>query len=213
MDPARPERRIRLRPADGDPIAWSSEKLLIRRRSPDRPAGLSRVDLYVLEADGTETRLTDADAYLTEGFWPPRPSVPLLYATTKGHRYERFEIGSVEAPAWPAGVYQVTVRLFARGGKDVMEETLFVWLGSRGQLTMDPGGARRRTASRCPSRPARGRERRSSGTCRVTGASAPGEICASALPRQRRPSRRASGGSMLCDWTRGCPGIDPLLRR
>jgi hypothetical protein len=37
VDPARPERRIRLGRADGDPIAWSSDgtKLLIRRRSPD----------------------------------------------------------------------------------------------------------------------------------------------------------------------------------
>src|SRR5215212_1695539 len=53
LEPARPERRIRLSPAEGDPIAWSSDgpKLLIERE----------MGLYVLEADGTETRLTEAD--------------------------------------------------------------------------------------------------------------------------------------------------------
>src|SRR5215211_6807376 len=39
VDPARPERRIRLGRADGDPIAWSSDgtKLLIRQGAPGRP--------------------------------------------------------------------------------------------------------------------------------------------------------------------------------
>jgi hypothetical protein len=80
-----------------------------------------------------------AEAYLTEDFywWRPRPRIPLLYATTEGHPYERFEIGSVEGPRWPAGVYTVTVRLFARGGEDVVEQEFAVWPGSRGQLTMD----------------------------------------------------------------------------
>jgi Tol biopolymer transport system component len=54
VDPARPERRIRLGRRDGDPIAWSSDgsKLLIWRE----------MGLYVLGADGTETHLTEADA-------------------------------------------------------------------------------------------------------------------------------------------------------
>jgi dipeptidyl aminopeptidase/acylaminoacyl peptidase len=55
VDPAHPNRRVRLSRAGRDPIAWSSDgtKLLIRRTSPDRG-----VDLYILEADATETRLT-----------------------------------------------------------------------------------------------------------------------------------------------------------
>jgi hypothetical protein len=81
-----------------------------------------------------------AEAYMTEGYYSPRPRVPLLYATTEGHRYERFEIGSVEGPRWPAGVYAVTVRLFARGGQDVVKQDFAVWLGSRGQLTMATDG-------------------------------------------------------------------------
>jgi Tol biopolymer transport system component len=56
LDPARPNRPIWLTGAARDPIAWSSDgtKLLIRRTSPRRLAGL-----YVLEADATERRLTD----------------------------------------------------------------------------------------------------------------------------------------------------------
>jgi hypothetical protein len=79
-----------------------------------------------------------AEAYLTEGYAEPSPTVPLLYATINGDRYERFEIADVqEWPDWPSGSYGLTVRLFARGGKDVVEQQFQVWPGSRGQLTMD----------------------------------------------------------------------------
>jgi hypothetical protein len=79
-----------------------------------------------------------AEAYLTEGYYRSRPRVPLLYATTEGHRYERFEIGAVEGPRWPAGVYNsVKVRLFARGGEVVVEQDFAVWPGADGQLTLD----------------------------------------------------------------------------
>jgi dipeptidyl aminopeptidase/acylaminoacyl peptidase len=56
VDPARPNRRMRLSGPGRDPIAWSSDgtKLLIRRTSPPRLNGL-----WVLEADATEKRLTD----------------------------------------------------------------------------------------------------------------------------------------------------------
>jgi hypothetical protein len=81
-----------------------------------------------------------AEPYLTEGYWHARPRVPLLYATTAGHPYERFEIASLEGPRWPAGAYAVTVRLFARDGEDVVQQDFAVWPGSRGQLAMDTDG-------------------------------------------------------------------------
>jgi TolB protein len=56
-----PSDRIQLSERPGEPIAWSSDgsKLLIRREMPDatRDPGTD-FDLYVLNADGTETRLT-----------------------------------------------------------------------------------------------------------------------------------------------------------
>jgi Tol biopolymer transport system component len=72
VDPARPEQRIRLSRGDGDPIAWSSDgtKLLIHRGG----------GLYVLEADGTETRLTDGRAF--GGSFSPDGS-EVVYATPK----------------------------------------------------------------------------------------------------------------------------------
>jgi len=92
VDPARPERRIRLGRADGDPIAWSSDgtKLLIRQGAPGRPT-----PLYVLEADGTETRLTDAYTWTGGSFspdgsevvfatlsWSPSPKGSAIYAVS-----------------------------------------------------------------------------------------------------------------------------------
>ena len=84
VDPARPERRIRLSRADGDPIAWSSDgtKLLIRRKSPNQvPGGVREMDLVVFDADGTETRLTNARTFVTGGSFSPDGS-EVVYATT-----------------------------------------------------------------------------------------------------------------------------------
>ena len=84
VDPARPERRIRLSRAEGDPIAWSSDgtKLVIRRKSPNQVRGGAReMDLVVLDADGTETRLTNARTFVTGGSFSPDGS-EVVYATT-----------------------------------------------------------------------------------------------------------------------------------
>ena len=84
IDPARPERRIRLSRAGGDPIAWSSDgtKLLIRRKSPNQvPGGIREMDLVVFDADGTETRLTNARTFVTGGSFSPDGS-EVVYATT-----------------------------------------------------------------------------------------------------------------------------------
>jgi len=90
VDPARLNRRIRLSRADGDPIAWSSDgtKLLIRRISPRKPAGLS-----VLEADGTETSLTDGAADPTGGSFTPDGS-EVVYAAGPWERSAIYAVSS-----------------------------------------------------------------------------------------------------------------------
>jgi hypothetical protein len=50
--------------------------------------------------------------------------VPLLYATTTGARYERFEIERVSEPRWPYSGMDFNVRLFADGGETVVEQPI-----------------------------------------------------------------------------------------
>ena len=50
--------------------------------------------------------------------------VPLLYATTTGAPYERFEIELVSGPVWPDGWMEFTVRLYAEGGETVVEQRI-----------------------------------------------------------------------------------------
>ena len=58
--------------------------------------------------------------------------VPLLYVTTSGAPFERFEIRQVQGPRWPTGRILVRVRLFAEGGTVV--EQLFHVVRSDGHL-------------------------------------------------------------------------------
>src|SRR5688572_32826731 len=50
--------------------------------------------------------------------------VQLMYATTTGARYERFEIERVGGPQWPSGDLQFEIRLFAEDGATVVEQTV-----------------------------------------------------------------------------------------
>jgi YD repeat-containing protein len=79
-----PSDRIQLSERPGEPIAWSSDgsKLLIRREVPDatRDPGTD-FDLFVLNADGTETRLTWNPASGRTGSFTPDGS-KVVYADT-----------------------------------------------------------------------------------------------------------------------------------
>jgi hypothetical protein len=59
--------------------------------------------------------------------------VPILYTTTGGSRYQRFEIEKMEGPVWPSGWSKVKVRLFAESGA-VVEQLFRVVRGENGQL-------------------------------------------------------------------------------
>jgi hypothetical protein len=58
--------------------------------------------------------------------------VPLLYATTSGASFERFEFERAQGPRWPTGRILVRVRLFAAGGTVV--EQLFHVVSSDGHF-------------------------------------------------------------------------------
>jgi dipeptidyl aminopeptidase/acylaminoacyl peptidase len=92
VHPQGPSGWIRLSREGGDPIAWSSDgsKLLIRRE----------MGLYVLDADGTETRLTDGYADPTGGSFSPDGSEvvyaarPVLYAAGPWERSAIYRVSS-----------------------------------------------------------------------------------------------------------------------
>ena len=54
--------------------------------------------------------------------------LPLLYATSSGAPYERYEIERVGKPRWPYGNLALSARLFAEGGATVVEQQ-FSWTG------------------------------------------------------------------------------------
>lgn len=50
--------------------------------------------------------------------------IPLLYTTTTGSRYARYEIELVRGPLWAAGYMDFDIRLFADGGQTVVEQEM-----------------------------------------------------------------------------------------
>ena len=61
--------------------------------------------------------------------------IPLLYATTSGAPYERYEIERVDGPRWPYGNMTFSARLFADGDATVVEQK--IRSDSSGGLWMD----------------------------------------------------------------------------
>jgi hypothetical protein len=99
-----------------------------------RPTTFAQADPAVAEAQATErlekflaARIAGRGA---EGYvdvyaqWLVQ-QVPLLYATTSGAPYERFEFERVDGPRWPYGGYiTFSVRLFADDGAAVVEQEI-----------------------------------------------------------------------------------------
>ncbi len=60
--------------------------------------------------------------------------IPLLYTTTSGAPYERFEFELLDGPRWPTGWMDVKVRLFAENGETVVEQCLSMKRDETGRL-------------------------------------------------------------------------------
>jgi Tol biopolymer transport system component len=109
VDPARPNRRIRLSGARRYPIAWSSDgtKLLVRRTLPRRLGGL-----WVLEANATEKRLTDGLDQTGGSFSPDGSEIvyadgigglPAIYAQRLDGGAPRLILRSTRRVSFPDG--------------------------------------------------------------------------------------------------------------
>jgi hypothetical protein len=68
-----------------------------------------------------------AERYLHRhpGGWDDQ-EVPIVYATTGGSPYERYEIERVQGPTWPTGWVEFRVRLFAEDGTEVEQSFIAV---------------------------------------------------------------------------------------
>lgn len=69
---------------------------------------------------------TGADGYVQ--FDSDLVDVPLLYATTSGAAYERYELELLDGPEWPYGNVTFSARLFADGDAIVVEQEV-AWTG------------------------------------------------------------------------------------
>jgi hypothetical protein len=77
-----------------------------------------------------------------EGVSAAAGGIPLLYATTTGASYERYEIERTSEPAWPTAYMSFAVRLFADDGATVVEQAIdyLPWHdGSRPSFFYSPG--------------------------------------------------------------------------
>jgi Tol biopolymer transport system component len=86
--PGDPESQIQLSERGGEPLGWSSDgsKLLIRRPVPDPDRDpVADLDLFVLDADGTETRLTTDRDWITGSISPDGSQV--VYSSLAGPIY------------------------------------------------------------------------------------------------------------------------------
>jgi hypothetical protein len=73
-NPGDPSDRVRLSSTPGAPIAWSpdgSKLLVVRDMPPPDPSEVFSSDLFVVNSDGTETRLTRANGIVAAGSFSP----------------------------------------------------------------------------------------------------------------------------------------------
>lgn len=87
--PGDPDDQILLSPGTGWPIAWSRDgsRLLILRRNTE-----ATTDLIVLNADGTETRLTNGDTWIIDGSFSPDGSKVVFATPVSSHEPARIYV-------------------------------------------------------------------------------------------------------------------------
>ena len=123
---------------------WVVTEWKIDRRQLEQVAPPSNAEATVFLGAFLGARIAGegAEQYLRppEGEAPPSPDeeVPLLYATTDGIPYQRFEIERLQGPVWPNGWIEFKVRLFAEDGTVVEQSFVVVRRDGRLELVYGP---------------------------------------------------------------------------
>jgi hypothetical protein len=100
--------------------AWRMLEPMEQVTPPSEEAAAAVLEEFLqarIEGEGAERHVdVAAESARGEIWWnQPQPGdIPLLYSTTTGAPYERFEFEGVAGPMWPDGEMQLQVRLFAQ---------------------------------------------------------------------------------------------------
>jgi Tol biopolymer transport system component len=137
VDPTRPDdphSQIQLSTDRETPLAWSSDgsKLLIRRHHKVPHQAFWASNLFVLNADGTETRLTEGDAWITGGSFSPDGS-RVVYATDPGISVVDAAGGSPQVLITRTGLVTPTF------SPDGFKIAYFAWVGQGARLRVMSG--------------------------------------------------------------------------
>jgi hypothetical protein len=126
--------RVRLaayQPVDGGPTGIWVIQSSVQQPNFHQVKPLSDEEIARSIEPYLEARLAGKRA---DGYGPAR--IPLLYASSDGARYERFDYEVVAGPDWPFGIVHLKVRLFA--GETVVEQPFKIELDSSSVVTPAP---------------------------------------------------------------------------
>jgi hypothetical protein len=122
--------RWEMLPASDEPMTYAL--LALTQRQIEQVAPPSDAEATALLEAFLQARVEGegAEEYLST----PSGEFPLPYATTSGASYERSEFELVQGPVWPTGRMEFEVRLFADGGKTVVEQPFVLDRAAGGSL-------------------------------------------------------------------------------
>ena len=110
------------------PVAQTNPEV-VEDEATERVEDFLRARIDGAGAEGYITRVVGADGQ-------PLEEVPLLYAASTGAPYERYEIEVPTYPHWPDGATDLAVRLYADGGRTLVDQVISARRSDDGQLEL-----------------------------------------------------------------------------